>query len=123
MADSDELIIRNMRSAREMVLATFEALATTQPVETDYTIGTTAVRLGQGSFQRLGFICSNTGSVNVAIGFSANVTITTGILLLQGGTFFSTWFYDLELVQRDIYAIAASAGATLHMIENAISGA
>ena len=123
MPNGDELLIRNMRSAREMVLATFEALATTIPVETDYTVGTTAVRLGQGSFQRLGYIVSNTGSVNVAIGFSANVTITTGVLLLQGGTFASTWFYDLELVQLPIWAIGASSSATLHMIENAISGA
>jgi len=119
----DELLIRNMRTAREMVIATFDALATTQPVESDYTIGTTAVALGTANLQRLGWMVSNTGTPNIAIGFNPAVTITTGILLQTGGFAFSTWFYDLELVQRPIYAIAASGGATLHMIENAITGA
>jgi hypothetical protein len=112
-----------MRSAREMVLATYDALATTKPHESDYTVGTTAVLIGSTNFQRLGVIVSNTGSVNAAIGFSPNVTITTGLLLLQGGVFVLTWFFDLELVQRPLYAIGASASATLHMVENAITGA
>jgi hypothetical protein len=123
MPNGDELIIKNMRSAREMVLATFEALATTQPVESSYTIGTTAVALGVPNLQRLGYFLSNTGSVNIAVGFSPNVTITTGALLLQGGTLRSTWFYDLELVQQPIWAIGASSGATLYMMENALTGA
>jgi len=121
--NGDELLIRNMRTAREMVIATYDALATTQPVESDYTIGTTAVALGVANLQRLGWMVSNTGTPNIAIGFNPAITITTGILLLTGGFAFSTWFYDLELVQRPIYAIASAGGGTLHMIENAITGA
>jgi len=116
-------VVPNMRQAREMVLATFGVLATTEPVETDYTVGTTAVLLGSQKFRRLGYWLSNTGTVNVAIGFSPNVTITTGVLLVQGGFLFSTWYYDLELVERFIWAIGASSGATLHMVENGITGA
>lgn len=122
MANGDDYI-QNIRSAREMVLRYFDALATTKPHETSYTIGTTAVLIGSTNFQRLGYWISNTGSVNVAIGFSLNVTITTGVLLEQAGFLQASWFYDLELVQRPIYAIAASGGATLFMVENAITGA
>jgi len=123
MPNGDELLIRNMRTAREMVIATFEALATTQPVESDYTIGTTPVLLGVANLQRLGWWLSNTGTPNIAISFNPALTIATGILLTTGGFAQSTWFYDLELVQRPIWAIAASSGATLHLIENAITGA
>lgn len=123
MDELDFLNARNIRSARDFVLAYFETLATTIPRETDYTVGTTAVQLGTVGSPRLGYIISNTGSVNAAIGFSANVTITTGLLLLQGGTFKTWWFEDLELVGYPIWAIGASASATLHMVENQISGA
>jgi hypothetical protein len=115
--------IQNVRSARELVITYFEALATTRPHETDYTIGTTAVALGTNFGQRLAYICSNTGTVNIAVGFSSGITITTGILLFQGATFNSNWIFDLELVGRQLYGIAASSGATLHMIENLIAGA
>lgn len=123
MANGDDYAIQNIRSAREMVLRYFDTLATTKPHETNYTIGTTALALGSTAFRRLGYLLSNTGSVNIAIGWSLAVTITTGILLEQGGSFQTSWFFDLELVDRPIYAIAASGGATLFMVENAITGA
>lgn len=123
MPELDYLNARNIRSARDFVLAYFETLATTIPRETDYTVGTSAVQLGTVGAPRLGYIISNTGSVNAAIGFSAGVTITTGLLLLQGGVFKTWWFEDLELVGYPIWAIGASASATLHMVENQISGA
>jgi hypothetical protein len=121
--DAGDLIVRNIRSARELVIASFGVLATTKPHETDYTISTTAVQIGTNIFQRTGLNLSNTGNVTIAIGFKTGVTITTGILLQPGGFLSMTWFYDLELVTRQLWAIAAAAGATLHMIENVIDGA
>jgi hypothetical protein len=121
--DSADLITRNIRSARELVIASFGVLATTKPHNTDYTIGTTAVQIGTNIFQRVGLSLSNTGATNIAFGFRSSLTITTGILLTPGGFASMTWFYDLELVTRQLWAIAAAAGATLHMIENLIDGA
>lgn len=115
--------LQNVRSAREFILQFFGTLATTRPHETDYTVGTTAVALGSTFGQRLAFIVSNTGTVNVAVGFNPALTITTGILLTQGAAFGSNWYYDLEVVGRTLYAIGAGAGATIHMIENLIVGA
>jgi len=121
--NGDELLIRNMRTPREMVLAYFEVLATTQPLESDYTVGTAAVLLGQPGITRLRWTVSNTGSVNVALGFRQGITIATGNLLLPGGFAKSWWFEDLEEVGYQVWAIGASSGATLHMIESQISGA
>lgn len=123
MGAFNNMVVPNIRSARELIAIYFGTLATTRPVETDYTIGTTAVALGANNISRVGFLLNNTGTVNIAIGFSPQVTITTGVLLEQFGTFFSSWYFDLELVTWPLFAIGASSGATLHMIENAITGA
>jgi hypothetical protein len=120
----DEIAIRNVRSARDFILQWYGTLATTQPIESDYTIGDTdVVQLGASNITRVGLILSNTGAKNIAVSFSPGVTITTGILLEPGGTFISSWYYDLELVTYPMYAIGADSGQTLHMIENAITGA
>lgn len=113
----------NIRSARDLFMRQWGFLALTRPHETDYTVGTTAALLGSTVEQRVGWNLSNTGTVNVAVSFSQNVTITTGLLLEPGGFLTANWFYDLELVTRNIYAIGAGSGATLHLIENLISGA
>lgn len=100
----------------------YGTLATTRKHETDYTIGTTAIPIGSNFGQRLGWIVSNTGGPNIAVGFNPALTITTGILLTTGGGMISNWLQDLELVGQQVYAIAAQAGATLHMIENILAG-
>jgi hypothetical protein len=115
--------MRNIRTARELVIQFYGTLAITIPRESDYTIGTDAVPLGVPSIQRLGLILSCTGTVDIAIGYSPDVTITTGILLKQYGVFISNWYYDLELCQAPLWAIGANSDATLHMVENAIAGA
>lgn len=120
----DEIPGRNIRTARDFILQWYGTLATTRPVESDYTIGSsTVVQLGATNITRVGLILSNTGAGNIAVSFSPGVTITTGILLEPGGTFISSWYYDLELVTYPMYAIGAGDGETLHMIENAITGA
>jgi hypothetical protein len=121
---ADEFPVRNIRTARDFILQWYGTLATTRPVESDYTIGaSTVVQLGATNITRVGLILSNTGAGNIAVSFSPNVTISTGILLEPGGTFISSWYYDLELVTYPMYAIGAGSGETLHMIENAITGA
>lgn len=113
----------NIRSARNFIERLYGLLAITVPRVSNYTIGTSVVPLGTMAFQRLGFICSNTGSVNIAVSYDPAVTITTGVLLLEGGTFQSTWFFDLEQVTYPLYAIGANSGATLCMIEQILQGA
>ena len=114
---------RNVRSARDFIAQFYNTLAITSPRVSNYTIGTTAIPIGTAAFQRLGLTLCNTGSVNIAISFDPAVTITTGQLLLQGGTFQANWYFDLEVVTYPLYAIGASSGATLSMIENIIQGA
>jgi hypothetical protein len=120
----DDLIQRNIRTARDFILQWYGTLASTRPVESDYTIGaSTVVALGAINVTRVGLILSNTGAGNIAVSFNPAVTISTGILLEPGGTFISSWYYDLELVTYPLYAIGAGSGETLHMIENVITGA
>lgn len=115
--------IPNARSVQELLALFYGIGFITEPDESDYTISTTAVRLG-GNFagQRVGRFLSNTGSTNFAISYSPGVTITTGGLLLPGGTFNDDWYYDGDLLNRQLYAISSAAGGTLHMIERCLVG-
>lgn len=114
----------NFQSVQQLLAAFYGAAFVTQPVESDYTIGTSAAALGSApGGVRVGLLLSNTGSTNIAISFLAGVTISTGILLLPGGTYKSDWYYDGDLVSRTLYAISSAAGGTLHMLERFLAGA
>lgn len=107
-----------------LLWAFYGAAFVSLPHETDFTVGTSVVALASyRGLQRVGVLISNTGTVNVAVSYNAAVTISTGVLLTQGGTFYSDWYYDGDLISRPLYVIAASAGATVHMIERFLVGA
>jgi hypothetical protein len=120
--DGDELAVRNMHSVRDLFTHWYGVLATTQPYETDITVGTTAVQIAEGPNPRIGRIISNTGTNNIALAFNAGVTISTGILLLQGQAFEMSWLEDGELLFRPMWVIGAGSGSTLHVIDNVLIG-
>lgn len=116
--------IQNIRSAQELLAAFYGSAVITEPIESDFTIGTTATKLPRSTVgERLGVLLSNTGATNFAIAFTSGVTITTGVLLLPGGTYFSDWYYDGDLVSRGLWAISSAAGGTIHMLERVLTGA
>jgi hypothetical protein len=123
MPDSSDFI-QNFRSVQELLITFYGSGFITEPDESDYTIGTTAVALGSVSLgQRVGRTLSNTGATNFAISYSPNVAIATGFLVLPGGTFRDDWYYDGDLVNRPLYAISSGAGGTLHLLERTLVGA
>jgi hypothetical protein len=116
--------VPNFRSVQELLAIFYGAAFITEPIESDYTIGASAAQLGSApGGVRVGLLLSNTGSTNFAIAFNAGLTITTGVLLLPGGTYVSDWYYDGDLVSRPLYAISSGAGGTLHMLERFLTGA
>jgi hypothetical protein len=116
--------VQNFRSVQELLATFYGGGFITEPDESDYTIGTTAVALGSVNLgQRVGRTLSNTGATNFAISYSPNVQIATGFLVLPGGTFRDDWYYDGDLINRPLYAISSGAGGTLHMLERTLTGA
>jgi hypothetical protein len=115
--------IPNARSVQELLALFYGVGIITEPDESDYTIGTTAIALG-GNFpgQRISRLLSNTGATNFAISYSPNVLIATGALILPGGTFSDDWYYDGDLLNRPLWAISSAGGGTLHMIERILVG-
>lgn len=114
----------NFRSVQELLAAFYGGAFVTLPHESDYTIGATATALNSNrGLMRVGVLISNTGATNFAIGFTPAVTITTGVLLLPAGTYFSDWYYDGDMVERPLFAISSGAGGTLHMLERFLVGA
>jgi len=114
--------VRNVTSPRELVLSFYGLVVQNPPVESDYTVTTAAVALGSNRGQRTGYLVSNTGTNNVAIGWSRGVTLTTGILLETGGTLNVDWYLDQDLVMYPIWAISNAGGTTLHMVEKILTG-
>lgn len=110
------------RDARFLFEWFFEAAARFRPAEYDYSVGTSAIQVTSTQRQRVGAIFSNTGAANIAIGFSNGVTITTGILLLPGGTLTQRWFFDSDLLIYPMWAISSGGGSTLHVVESALDG-
>lgn len=113
---------QNIHSLRDAWLGYYGFLATTEVFESDYSPTNTAISIGKYHHVRLGYIVSNTGTANVAIGFSSSVTITTGILLQQGQAFVSNWRQDGEAVFKGLWAISTAGGGTIHMVENVLQG-
>lgn len=114
----------NFRSVQELLYRFYGGRFVTIPLETDFTIGTSATPLTSTAAQpRVTRVISNTGSSNFAISFKSGVTITTGIYLTPGGVFSMDWYYDGDLLDRPLYAISDAAGGTLHMIERLLNGA
>jgi hypothetical protein len=114
----------NFLTVQDLLAAFYGGAFVTNPLESDFTIGTTAVMLNSnGPGVRVKAALSNTGSTNIAISFNPTLTITTGILLLPAGYLELDWYYDGDLVSRPLYAISAGAGGTLHMLERFLAGA
>lgn len=114
----------NFQSVQQLLAAFYGSAFVTEPIESDYTVGTSAVALGSApGGVRIGFVLSNTGSTNIAIALTAGLTIANGILLLPGGFASFDWYYDGDLVSRPRFAISSAAGGTLHMEERFLAGA
>jgi hypothetical protein len=109
-------------SARDVITAFFGQRIITRKHETDVTVGTTSVQLGVYANTRTEIIIGNTGSATVVISFHNPVTATTGIPITSGSWFSLNWFNDNELVMQDIYAISASSGQTVHVVESVLMG-
>jgi hypothetical protein len=114
--------IRNITSLRELTTSWYGALVESHPVETDYSLTTTATQIGSLRGQRIAAFVSNTGANNAAVSFSSNITITNGILLQPGGFFAIDWRNDFDMVFKQLWAIAATGNTTLTIIENILSG-
>lgn len=119
---ADVLNNRNVHSAREALLLWYGFLQTTRPIENDYSPTNTAIAIGAYNSLRLGYIISNTGTANIAIGFNPGITISTGILLQQGQAFSSNWLTDGEAVWAPLYVISTAGGGTVHVVENVLQG-
>jgi hypothetical protein len=114
--------IRNVTSLRELTANFYGTLIENVPIESDYSLTTSAAAIGAGRGQRIAVALSNTGANSCAFGFSNGVTITTGILLQAGGFAYLNWYFDYDLLLNQLYAIAAAGNTTLHMVESVLSG-
>jgi hypothetical protein len=114
--------VRNVTSLRELVERYYGSVIINPPVESDYAPTTTALAMGANKGQRTGYVISNAGANNAAIGFSPAVTITTGILMLPGDLLTVDWYFDQDLVFAVPWCVSVAGGTNLHMIEKVLTG-
>lgn len=114
--------VHNVTSLRDLVIARFGKLVVTDAIENDFTLTTTAANVSPVRYPRVGLIASNTGANSCALSFLAGVTITSGVLLQPGAALILNWIYDFDWLLKPLYAVAATGGTTLHIIENQLIG-
>lgn len=119
---ADQLVIRNMHSVRDLFTHWYGVLATTKPVEADFSPAGTAIVITEPVYPRIGRLISNTGAAAVAVGFSAAVTLTTGIYLTQGQALSLSWLEDGELLFYPMWLISTAGGGTVHVVNNCLVG-
>lgn len=112
----------NVIEARELIEIFYGAKVATRPQESDTTVGTTVVKLGSYANTRTAVQIFNNGAAAIAVGFSNQVTASTGIPVQSNGFLQITWREDLELVNSDLWAISLSAGNSVHVVESVLSG-
>lgn len=104
---------------------TVELIRAQLGVESDYveelydgTIGTAVQQVVPNDPNRLGLTLVNFGTSSITLRFSNEVTSGKGIILASGGGNIS-FRYDLDFVLtvRSIYAVSASAGGSLYVLE------
>jgi hypothetical protein len=115
-------MLPNANSVRELLEIVFGVAIITTPTESDVTVGTAAVKLGTQANTRVAIAISNAGAATISIGFSNQVTATTGIQVASGGSLFLDWRTDGELVTSDLYTISASSGNSVHVVEYKLAG-
>lgn len=107
----------------ELLTAYYGCIPRTIPRESDLSPGASALVCGTYPGQRMGILISNTGSNQVAVGFSAAVTLTTGIAILAGYALEFNFLTDLQLVTYPLWVIATGgATSTVHVVENVFAG-
>lgn len=111
------------RDVRTLLEAYYGLQLRTRPRESDVTVGTTAVGLGQFPRSRLAIYISNNGANAIFIGFGSTVAVNTGIQVPANGFTSLTWIPDNELLIQDMFAISSAAGNGVHVIESVVEGA
>ena len=77
-----------------------------------------ATRVFNYNPNRLGFVLINTSAFPIFVGYSADVAVGNGILLVaNGGALALVWNEDFELTASQVFAIADGGAATIYSNE------
>jgi len=114
--------VQNAQDVRELLANFYGTPFVTQPVEADFTINTSAVGVLQLVLQRVGALVQNTGATNIYIGYSQAVSTSTGFKLSPGDRFREDWYYDGDLLMRQLYCVGDNSGGSVHVLERCLQG-
>lgn len=92
------------------------------PLEKDFTVGTSAVQIALPNIQRINLYIGNIGAAAIVIGLSNAVTATTGLPVAAGTGISFSWFPDLDQVAAGMWAISANPGNNVHVVERLLIG-
>lgn len=93
-----------------------------QMVESDVTVGTSVIQLVKSNPQRFWVVFANNGTATIVISHTRNPSATTGWPIPAGGALGFSWVNDADLSALDWYAISASGGNSIHVLERVASG-
>ena len=123
MPTYEESLLTDAASVRELVAANFGFRVPTYARESNPSVGTTVIPIGNYSNVRVAVTVSNPGSNSVYLGYSSAISTTFGFELAAHAWLTWNWYLDGEIVMQQLFAVAAGAGNKLYVVESALIGA
>jgi len=114
--------IQNAQDVRELLVNLYGQPFVTHPREQTVNVDTTAIGVCQLVLQRTGRLIQNTGATNIYLAYRQDVSTTFGFKLSPGDRFRDDWYYDGDLLMRQIYAIGDNSGGSVFVLERCLQG-
>lgn len=111
-----------LKSCRELLAVEYGSELQTRIIESDVTVGTTAVSLIAGNGARIWISIQNTGAATIYVSTLSSLAVNQGFQVGAAGFLTFTWKEDGDLPTIALYAISGSAGNSVHVIQQILTG-
>jgi hypothetical protein len=109
----------NVRAALVLLYGDSFAIDT---IRSDVTVGTSAAQLVKSNARRISLDITNLGGAPIVFDEDFSVTTSKGYQVAPGETATLDWLEDFELVTKQLVAISAVAGQSIHIVEKVLIG-
>lgn len=114
--------IQNAQSVRELLANFYGTPFITEPHDADFVVNQVAIPVLQTLYQRVQVLIQNTGTSNLWLNYKRSVAVGAGFVLAAGKSYVSDWYYDGDLLMRQIYLISDADGGSAHVLERVLQG-
>ena len=109
-------------NARELLADWYGDELVSNIIETDVTVGTTAILIAARDGAVIARLITNNGAATIFVSSKAGVAANTGIAVGVGNTLVLQALDDFDLASCDLFAISGGAGNAVHVVSTQLVG-